>query len=64
VMGFALLGVEVISEEIENPFGLEANCLPLGSITDGIRDGCYEILHVKSSFITVPKSSNKTEILT
>ena len=63
IMGFALLGIEVVSEEIENPFGLEANSLPLGNISDGIRDSTYEILHVKSSFIPLPKSSSKTEIL-
>ena len=64
IMGFALLGVEVISEEIENPFGMEANSLPLGSISDGVRNGAYEILHVKSSFIAPPKSkAGETEIL-
>lgn len=63
IMGFALLGVEVISEEIENPFGMEANSLPLGSISDSVRNGAYEILHVKSSFIAPPKTEGKTEIL-
>jgi len=64
IMGFALLGVEVISEEIENPFGLEANGLPLGTISDGIRENCYEILHVKSTFIAPPKvAEGETEVL-
>ncbi|MCB9224078.1 MAG: hypothetical protein H6582_07890 [Crocinitomicaceae bacterium] len=63
IMGFALVGVEVISEEIENPFGMEANSLPLTSMTDGIRDGAYEILHVTSSFIKVPASEETTQIV-
>lgn len=48
VMAFAMLGVEVISEEIENPFGLDANDLPTGQMSDGIRENVYEILHVRS----------------
>ena len=51
VMGFAMLGIEIISEEIENPFGLDANDLPTGQMSDGIRENVYEILQVKSSFI-------------
>lgn len=64
IMGFALLGVEVISEEIENPFGMEANSLPLTAMADGIRDGAHEILHVKSSFVKPPVETGKkkTEI--
>lgn len=63
IMGFALIGVEVISEEIENPFGMEANSLPLTAMCDGIRDGAYEILHVNSSFIKVPASKEETQIV-
>ena len=64
IMGFALLGVELISDEIENPFGLDANDLPLGSISDGIRESCYEILRVKSRFATKPKvKEGEVEVL-
>lgn len=64
IMGFALLGVEMISEEIENPFGMEANSLPLSSMSDGIRESCYEILHVKNTFIKPPAADpDRTEIL-
>ncbi|MCI5055822.1 MAG: hypothetical protein MRY83_06915 [Flavobacteriales bacterium] len=51
VMGFAMMGVEIISEEIEDPFGLEANCLPTGLMSDTIRENVYEILKVKSPFV-------------
>ena len=47
VMAFAMLGIEVISEEIENPFGLDANDLPSGQLADTIRNDVYEILDVK-----------------
>lgn len=46
VMAFAMLGIEVISEEIENPFGLDANDLPTGQLADTIRNDVYEILNV------------------
>ncbi len=64
IMAFALLGVEVISEEIENPFGLDANDLPTGAIADGIRESTYEILQVPSTFISPPTSNKEAEILT
>ncbi len=62
IMGFALLGVEVISEEIENPFTMEANALPLASMGDTIREGAYEILHIKSSFTAHRKAKNNDEV--
>jgi putative membrane protein len=48
VMAFAMLGIEVISEEIENPFGIDANDLPTGVLADTIRGDVYEILNVGS----------------
>lgn len=47
VMAFAMLGIEVISEEIQNPFGVDANDLPTGLLADTIRDNVYEILNVE-----------------
>ncbi len=38
VMAFAMMGIEIISEEIEDPFGMEANSLPTGAMSDGIRE--------------------------
>lgn len=46
VMSFAMLGIEIISEEIENPFGLDANDLPTGALADTIRRDVFEILRV------------------
>jgi len=46
VMAFAMLGIEVISEEIQNPFGEDANDLPTGLLADTISDNVYEILNV------------------
>jgi len=61
VMGFAMFGIEVISDEIENPFGMDANDLPTGHIADVIRENVYEILQVKSSFEKV-KISKEAEV--
>ena len=51
VMTFAMMGIEVISEEIEDPFGQEANSLPTTALSDTIRESTYEILRVKSKFV-------------
>ncbi len=48
VLAFAMMGIEVISEEIENPFGIDANDLPTGVLADTIRGDVYEILDVES----------------
>jgi len=47
VMAFAMLGIEVISEEIENPFGIDANDLPTGQLAVTIRENVYEIMNVE-----------------
>ena len=44
VMSFAMFGIEVVSEEVENPFGLDANDLPTGTLSETIRENANEIL--------------------
>ena len=46
---FALLGVEMLGEEIEDPFGLDCNDLPTGDIAHTIKGNIFEILEDKSS---------------
>lgn len=41
---FALLGIELLGEEIEDPFGLDCNDLPTGDIAQTIRRNVVEIL--------------------
>ena len=41
---FALVGVELMGEEIEDPFGLDCNDLPTGDMAQTIRRNVYEIL--------------------
>lgn len=41
---FAMAGVELIGEEIEDPFGLDCNDLPTGTIAATIKNNVYEIL--------------------
>lgn len=47
LIGYALFGVEIISEEIEGPFGREANDLPLIDMSNVIKDNTFEILGSK-----------------
>ncbi|WP_400192131.1 bestrophin family protein [Hymenobacter sp. B81] len=44
---FALLGVEMIGDEIEDPFGKDSNDLPLTQMANRIRVNVHEILHVE-----------------
>jgi len=43
VIGYALLGIEIISEAIEDPFGRDANDLPLELLSSKIEDNINEI---------------------
>jgi putative membrane protein len=47
-MLFALLGVELLGEEIEDPFGLDCNDLPTGDIAHTIKTNVFEIMDVRS----------------
>ena len=44
---YALMGVQMIADEIEEPFGLDCNDLPLNLITRTIRLNVHEILGVE-----------------
>jgi putative membrane protein len=46
LISYALAGVEIISEEIEQPFGTDANDLPLLHISNIIKQNVYEIMEV------------------
>lgn len=43
-MFFALIGVELLAAEIEDPFGLDCNDLPTGDIAHTIKTNVFEIL--------------------
>ncbi|PPK84718.1 putative membrane protein [Neolewinella xylanilytica] len=45
---FALIGVELMGEEIEDPFGLDCNDLPTGDIAHTIKRNVFEILEDRS----------------
>lgn len=44
IVTFAMVGVELMGEEIEDPFGLDCNDLPTGTLSHTIRDNVFEIL--------------------
>ncbi|MBV6652799.1 MAG: bestrophin family protein [Mameliella sp.] len=54
---FALLGVELLGEEIEDPFGLDCNDLPTGDIAHTIKGNIFEILEARH-----PAESKKREL--
>lgn len=41
---FAFIGIELMAEEIEDPFGLDCNDLPTGTIAHTIKENVFEIL--------------------
>ena len=41
---FAMMGLELMAEEIEDPFGLDCNDLPTGTLAHTIKNNVYEIL--------------------
>lgn len=53
LISYALIGVEVISEEVEEPFGKQANDLPLIHLSNIIKANVYEALEVEPS-VEVP----------
>ena len=44
LISFALLGIELMGEEIEDPFGLDCNDLPTGDIAHTIKRNVFELL--------------------
>ena len=58
---YALLGLEMIGEEIENPFGLDSNDLPITQLANKIRVSVHDLLQVeltaeKRALASVPYS--------
>ena len=63
LMAFAMFGVEIISEEIEHPFGTDANDLPTGYMSDTIRENVYEILKVQLDFELRDRTRKEADVL-
>lgn len=47
IVFFAFIGLELMAEEIEDPFGLDCNDLPVGDIAHTIKNNVFEILEVR-----------------
>lgn len=52
---FSLIGVELMGQEIEDPFGLDCNDLPTGDIAHTIKTNVFEILEDKSGIGKIPE---------
>ncbi len=63
IMAYAMVGIEMISEEIENPFGMDANDLPTGQLSDTIRENIYEILHIRKGMQDHPISMGEGRLV-
>jgi putative membrane protein len=48
IIYYAFVGLQLIGEEIEDPFGNDANDLPTDQICETVRSSVYEILGVRS----------------
>ena len=46
IMAYIMVGLEMIGEEIEDPFGLERNDLPLNQLSQMIRVSVHEIMQI------------------
>lgn len=49
IIFFAFIGLELMAEEIEDPFGLDCNDLPTGDIAHNIKNNVFEILEDRSA---------------
>jgi putative membrane protein len=47
LISYAMVGIEIISEEVENPFGLDINDLPTEHLSFKIRKNVYEMLDIR-----------------
>lgn len=52
---FAFIGLELMAEEIEDPFGLDCNDLPTGDISHTIKNNVFEILEARHIHEEKPK---------
>lgn len=52
---FAMLGIELMAQEIEEPFGLDCNDLPTGDIANTIRKNVFEILSNRQPEVQTPR---------
>jgi len=56
---FALLGIELMGEEIEDPFGLDCNDLPTGDMAHTIKRNVFELLEDRT-----PADEHRKELYT
>jgi len=52
---FAFIGIELMAEEIEDPFGLDCNDLPTGDIANTISKNVFELFEINECKKDIPK---------
>ncbi|NES94622.1 MAG: hypothetical protein F6K32_05215 [Desertifilum sp. SIO1I2] len=63
LVSFALLGIEEIGIEIEDPFGHDANDLPLDAICGTMQRNIEDLISLSPSFYTVPEGLTVTSLV-
>ncbi|MGE0770521.1 MAG: bestrophin family protein [Cyclobacteriaceae bacterium] len=56
-ISFAMIGLELMAQEIEEPFGLDCNDLPTGDIAKTIQRNVFELLTERVTEASKPKES-------
>ncbi|MBK6621057.1 MAG: bestrophin family protein [Saprospirales bacterium] len=55
-LGFTFIGIEMMAQEIEEPFGLDCNDLPTSDIAHTIKSNVFEILEVTHKHVEEEKT--------
>lgn len=59
---FAFIGLELMAEEVEDPFGLDCNDLPTGDIAHTIKTNVCEILEQRKAALNEPEKELYTKV--
>lgn len=63
-VSYVLVGLEMIGEEIQEPFGLERNNLPLHQLSQMIRINVHELMHIQVPHIEKKAAKPRFTIVT
>lgn len=55
-LAFTFIGIEMMAQEIEEPFGLDCNDLPTGDIAHNIKNNVFELLDVTHKHVEEEKT--------
>ncbi|CAN5316416.1 bestrophin family ion channel [soil metagenome] len=62
IVFFAFIGLELMAEEIEEPFGNDNNDLPTATIAHNIKNNVFEILEARHTVVDVKKDDEYVDL--